>query len=201
MKANRSLNPNRRTLPTRASRRKEPEKSTEKLSTEDEKFRDAKDLLVRTTMISDAVLEVLSLRAANGGKRQYGDISKIINKYNTAGYDYVTRGTVCYNLSILKKKKVESTNTCAPLISVLNNDLLPVPPYAGNTVNAVDGSDAVPLTIEVDADISFVSSIALLDVVDAMRINNDNDNVLVAQTDVVDNVVGDVDVQSNEVGT
>jgi hypothetical protein len=47
----------------------------------------------------EAFQELLMLRARNGGKAKYGDIPSIVSKYHALGYDYVTRGVLCYMIS------------------------------------------------------------------------------------------------------
>lgn len=51
-------------------------------------------------ILGKAVQEILVLRAANGGIKKHGDISQVIEKYQSVGYDFVTRGSVCHRLSI-----------------------------------------------------------------------------------------------------
>jgi hypothetical protein len=46
----------------------------------------------KETVIEKAVEDVRKIRAANGNKAKYGDITSVIARYQSAGFNYVTRG-------------------------------------------------------------------------------------------------------------
>lgn len=50
-------------------------------------------------VIEKAADDVRKIRAANGGKSKYGDITSVISRYQSVGFDFVTRGSVCYRLN------------------------------------------------------------------------------------------------------
>jgi hypothetical protein len=64
------------------------------------RFRRENEKASRSGVLKKAVDLVLSLKAANGGKSKYGVIKKVVEQYNSIGYDFVTRGSLCYHLSV-----------------------------------------------------------------------------------------------------
>ena len=59
--------------------------------------------LSQKTIIQKAINDLTTLKLANGGSNKYGDISRIVNNYQSIGYSFVTRGTLCYVLEVEKK--------------------------------------------------------------------------------------------------
>jgi hypothetical protein len=57
-----------------------------------------------------AVDLVLMLRAANRGRSRYGHIKQVVEQYNSIGYNFVTRGSLCYRLSILSGNSSNNDN-------------------------------------------------------------------------------------------
>ena len=107
----RQLTTHRRILPTR---------STRKLPEEIQKLQDKISLETKFSIISKAVNEVIELKAGNSGNTKYGDIQSVINKYQLMGYDFVTRGSVCYRLDNMKK--TSSTDVLNPSPNTINVD-------------------------------------------------------------------------------
>ena len=87
------------------------------LSPNSKHFKAQTDAAGRKATIKKAAIEVKALRAANGGDTKYGEMARIINKYQSVGYSFVTRGTLCHFLASEKKTCVN--NTC-PVSNVFN---------------------------------------------------------------------------------
>jgi hypothetical protein len=46
-----------------------------------------------------ALQELLRARASNGGRTRYGDITTIVKRYHELGYNFVSRGSLNYQVA------------------------------------------------------------------------------------------------------
>ena len=74
------------------------------LSPKTAKLKAQSEKLTRRAMIAKAAMDVKAGGMANGGETKYGNISAIVPKYQSIGYPYITRGTICHHLSFIEKK-------------------------------------------------------------------------------------------------
>jgi hypothetical protein len=83
---------------------------------ETKRIRRAEEIGRRKGVKDEAFRELLKVRATNGGRSKWGDISMIVTKYCKAGYKFVTRGYLNYKVSCYNSKK-----HCRHLINIPNN--------------------------------------------------------------------------------
>ena len=60
------------------------------------KLKKQTEAMNRKATIAKAALEVKSFKSGNGGSSKYGLVSTIVKKYQSIGYEYVTRGSIAH---------------------------------------------------------------------------------------------------------
>jgi hypothetical protein len=85
----------------------------------------------RSRVIRSSRDDLIALRAANGGRKRYGDVVQIVNKYRQMGYDFVTRGTLAYQLLLLKEEvpKEVDVSAASSYVSSLTGSHISTIPY------------------------------------------------------------------------
>ena len=87
----------------------------------------------RKATIAKAALEIKSFKSGNGGITKYGLISTIVQKYQSIGYDYVTRGTLAHYFA---QEKLDATKKPA-MITVIPSTINITDASSNNEVSTV----------------------------------------------------------------